>query len=214
MLPWCTGIGLQERYLGSRIESINPNFQLGIKYLPPDLLALERRTVLNQGPGQQHRRQSAVDVDDLLAAVRRFWDENTTADERTLFPPKELPPEAARAEALADLDAAWGDADEEDDGYGENYYGEGGEGGTMEYDETDDLPPNTWVILRSAEHDGQLYYYHTGTGETAWVDPEPGQDGAQEGDDGGDGEPVEEEWSDDGSGDDVDDTDSESEDDV
>jgi hypothetical protein len=188
---------IQERYLGSRIETVHRGgFQLGIKYLPQELLRMERN--LTTFANSSHpRRQSAVDVDDLLTAVRAFWDSNSTVEERLLFPPKELPPDST-ASAVDDLDAAWGDDDEDAaDGYEYGEYGEyGGEAGdgTAEYDEDDELPENTWVILRSKDNEGRKYFYHTGTAESAWVEPDAEADAGDYGDD--EQEPLEEEWSD------------------
>jgi hypothetical protein len=40
-----------------------------------------------------------------------------------------------------------------------------------EYALDEELPPDTWIMLRDPES-AALYYYHTGTGETRWVEEE------------------------------------------
>jgi hypothetical protein len=66
----------------------------------------------------------AVDVEELLEAAKAFWDSNSLEEERLLFPSPPTPPQTT-AEAMNDLDAAWGDDEEDED---EGAYADGYEG--------------------------------------------------------------------------------------
>ncbi len=163
---------IQERYLGSRLEDLNPKgFHLGLRFLPPDAQMTEREM---RKPEFRNRRASLQDAEHLLEAVREFWDTHTTPEERLLFPPKQLD---ARAELDA-LDDAWNDDDDADGTAAVDVTLEdtATEGQMQVYEETEEMPADTWVLIREAAS-GKYYYFHTGTGESMWAPEDDGTGG-------------------------------------